>query len=279
VRLERNKSDVTAETLPTAEEWNRLWELDFEIVPLCYCFATNARDVAVSMEQLLEDRQRIKELVDEELPLACRLGPLIKPIAPSAMFGAHGACTMHGAVWGFARYIVGFARPQDMRGNVGACTLPDQNASSHLWNELENAKEKCLASMPSTACNDSAIGQAGKKVVRPKRSTEKCETQTKTKIVSFLVTHHQYYNGSCGNFVPVGVRELERKAVVSRGSVSKFFKAQFGSHKKYKLACCDRGKLGHSLRILNGDLTPSILFNRLDDQHAGSEAVDSEMAE
>lgn len=101
-----------------------------------------------------------------------------------------------------------------------------------------------------------------------KRSTAKGDARSK--IISALAKHHKYDNGSCGNFVPIGVRELERLAVVGKATASDFFSAKFnngerGGHAKYQIACRERGKLVDSLKLLLGEFPPSILFPNVSD--------------
>jgi len=98
-----------------------------------------------------------------------------------------------------------------------------------------------------------------------KRSTVKGEARAK--IIGGLNTHHEYDNGSCTNLTPIQVGEFARKINVSKSSVSAFLKAEFDEpgYSKYKIACKNAEILGQSLRILNGELTPSILFNQLGD--------------
>jgi hypothetical protein len=155
--------DVSSQVTPTADDWNHLWELDEELAFLSYDFAQKARDHSVPMAELLNARRKIKRLVDAHRKLARRLEPYIRPIAPSANFGSYGSCTMHGAIWGFAKYIVGFSEPQGMRRNVAAGPLPDINANSHLWNELESSKERLSGTVVDDAFVPAAlIGWQGK---------------------------------------------------------------------------------------------------------------------
>ncbi len=54
------------------------------------------------------------------------------------------------------------------------------------------------------------------KPVRPKRSTQKGNAQTK--LIAALTKHHQYQDGSCLNTEPIGVNELAQQAGVSSSS-------------------------------------------------------------
>jgi hypothetical protein len=92
---------------------------------------------------------------------------------------------------------------------------------------------------------------------RKKRSTSNGDAEAK--IISALTAHHKYANGSCENWEPIGSNELARQAMVGKATVSRFFEKQFGRG-KYLAACADKTRLIHSLRMLNGELTPKILF-------------------
>ena len=112
-------------------------------------------------------------------------------------------------------------------------------------------------------------------IPRAKRSTESGEARTK--LIAALTAHHGYKNDICNDFQPIGVGELSRKANVAKSTASEFFAEQFRGHSNYKVACRDTTKLMHSLRILNGELTPSILFNPLPgDPSDPSDPSDSE---
>ena len=97
-------------------------------------------------------------------------------------------------------------------------------------------------------------------------STEKGEAQAK--IVAALTLHHSYQSGSCLHLEPVGVRELAQKAGVAPGSVTNFFNKQFGGpeesdgHSKYKVVCRDPSRLAESLKVLNGEFSPHLLYGR-----------------
>lgn len=93
---------------------------------------------------------------------------------------------------------------------------------------------------------------------KPKVSTAQGEASAK--IGSALTTHHKYENGSCLYCEPIGVRKLGRMAEVSGSTVSKFFKEKFGGFNNYRAACRDPGTLANAIQILNGEVTPSILF-------------------
>jgi hypothetical protein len=101
---------------------------------------------------------------------------------------------------------------------------------------------------------------------KTKRSTERDEA--KTKIISALTEHHQYETDSILNQEPIGVNALARKARVGKASVSRFFCTEFndskpGGHSVYRRACKIKDALLHSLKLLRGEVRPSILHKAL----------------
>ena len=105
---------------------------------------------------------------------------------------------------------------------------------------------------------EAPMGEVVKPQVRPQKST--FEKPAWIKIVARLTKHHGYANGSLLNQTPIGVNDLAGKAVLSKGTVSKFFKDEFGNHENYKKACRDSGTLIVALKALNNEFTPKLLF-------------------
>lgn len=103
------------------------------------------------------------------------------------------------------------------------------------------------------------------------------EPDTFTKLTGALSKHHEYENGQADDGKPpIGVRELAEAAGVSPSRATDFFNAKFndgkrGGYEKYKRLCGDKDLISHSLRILNGDLTPAILSRTLKSDPAGKD--------
>jgi hypothetical protein len=88
-----------------------------------------------------------------------------------------------------------------------------------------------------------------------KKSTASGEAEEK--LIGALALHHRYENGWCDNQEPIGVRALARKAKVSEGSGTGFFKAHFEGHNAYKVTCTrDPRKLADKIGELVGDISP-----------------------
>ncbi len=93
---------------------------------------------------------------------------------------------------------------------------------------------------------------------KSKRSTVKGEGREK--LIAALTLHHEYADGGSLNLEPIGNNELARKAGVDRATASAFFKKQFKGHGKYKAACRDSGRLAATLKLLNGEFAPHLLY-------------------
>ncbi len=91
-----------------------------------------------------------------------------------------------------------------------------------------------------------------------KRSTHRGEARNK--LISTLTKHHRYANGSCLNSEPIRVNELARQANVSKSTASVFFKEEFKGHDAYRTKCQDTTILISSLKMLNGEFSPHILY-------------------
>src|SRR6266481_5357341 len=97
--------------IPSAQEWSELNSFDFDLHTLCVGLSLNAKGRAVQfvtaksgesktmppipkrrgkrvpIERVIEIREQIRELVDKNSSLAHRMHPLIRPIAPSSIYG------------------------------------------------------------------------------------------------------------------------------------------------------------------------------------------------
>ena len=93
---------------------------------------------------------------------------------------------------------------------------------------------------------------------KPKRSTVRGEARIK--LIAALTKHHKYADDCCLNLEPVGNNELARQVGVDQATASAFFKSQFSSHVKYRAMCSDAAKLTASLKLLNGEFAPHLLY-------------------
>ncbi len=112
-------------------------------------------------------------------------------------------------------------------------------------------------------CTDLAPGKG--KTEKPDRAkNRKLNGDARTKIIATLTEHHNYNNGAIGNYLPIGVGELAKKAQLgSKSTVTKFFTDEWGNKETgstgwpiYRSICCNparHDKLSAWLMILNGD--------------------------
>ena len=146
--------------------------------------------------------------------------------------------------------------------NSDQACLPEELLSSrNTMLVLDERKSLSPADLPPERPSSDDATPSG--TTKQKRSTINGEAHAK--IVAGLTAHHKYKDGSCLEWTPVQVNKFAAHVKVSPSTVSKFFKDQFAGHKKYQTACCDPVKLAFTLRMLNGELTPRILYNSLGD--------------
>ncbi len=113
-----------------------------------------------------------------------------------------------------------------------------------------------------TAVEPVEQGQTNKggKTVKPKKST--ANGDARAKLIGALTTHHQYSNGSCGDYQPIGINALARQAEVAPSTALAFFRKQFKSHKNYQRGCKVKSTLISVLKLLNDEFTPDMLIQR-----------------
>lgn len=143
-------------------------------------------------------------------------------------------------------------------------TTPDWTAFCH---QLEMEARDTTGVLAPVGDGETTSKRRGDGRVREKKSTVKGEAQEK--IISALILHHKYQDGGCLNLEPIGLGELARKAEVGKASVNRFFDKHFGvgkpkkgGHKKYIHVCGDITSLITSLKLLNGEFSPSALYGR-----------------
>jgi hypothetical protein len=156
-------------------------------------------------------------------------------------------------------------RWETIRVALQAQELPDPSAvESEIEWELSQAESHLRRDVSRINGGTTAPGAQPKPKRTRKHNTKRGDGETK--ISAALAKHHQYENNSCLNWAPIGVRELAQLAGVGNATVSRFFNNKFDNGKKagysnYKWACQnDRNRLLGSLRILQGDVTPHMLF-------------------
>lgn len=114
-----------------------------------------------------------------------------------------------------------------------------------------------LSCLPSQTAATAASNSATTK--KPKKSTVRGEAEAK--LIGFLTKHHQYAEGGCLNWEPIGSNVLADKADVGNSSANRFFNKWFGStknatdgYKNYRMACNGQNKLIAILMSINGEM-------------------------
>lgn len=78
-------------------------------------------------------------------------------------------------------------------------------------------------------------------------------------MISALTKHHEYENGSCKSFEPLGCSALAEELGLAKSTASEFFKRRFKDHAGYKILCISRN-ISTLLKILNLEVSPHNLF-------------------
>ncbi len=149
---------------------------------------------------------------------------------------------------GYGEATQGFPTEEGCRLLERLGELDRNGTTASLWREL-GVDSNCAERTEPPA-----------KTTKRKKSTSSGDALTK--IVSVLTEHHQYAQGSCLNQEPIGVKALARLAKVAPATASGFFLKTFKGHTQYQAACRDKDKLINSLKLLNNEFAPHILFSR-----------------
>ena len=127
-----------------------------------------------------------------------------------------------------------------------------------------NRKEESSAerSTPPTGEESDKAGSTAKK---PKRGTAPGEAGVK--IIAGLTEHHKFDGDSCLNLEPINVNKFADSIDVAGSTVSKFLKDSFDGFGKYKGHFCRNATtLTVAIQMLRGELPPTMLFNRIEDE-------------
>jgi hypothetical protein len=116
---------------------------------------------------------------------------------------------------------------------------------------------------PKDVPGEGLSGNGGGGQTRPKKSTFRGES--KLKLVGALTKHHRYADGACLEQTPINANALARKADVAKSTANAFFNREFAKGKKggyanYRRVCRDITALVAALKLLNGEMQPSVLL-------------------
>ena len=106
------------------------------------------------------------------------------------------------------------------------------------------------------------LGNSEPDTVARRRHAKRGSAQEKLRAA--LLHHHEYENGSVGKREPIGTRALAKLADCSPSAAKRFFDKQFGGDAEYERQCAN-GKIIEALKLLAGDVPPSLLSRELVD--------------
>jgi hypothetical protein len=218
---------------------------------------SRAADLAAAIELLLDEYE------------AFRLNP--QPWVPDADAVTH----RWNEVARLSR-LAGFGEPAVLAEAGLVLRYPGQpepirnREADELWiSKLRALQQKArLADTSSPDASVPTLAQQGAAAAAPpvqsakgqKRSTARGDARIK--LIAALTAYHQYDDGGCQNFDPVGSNKLAKMAAVSNDSASQFFKGEFGSHTGYQTACRDKYRLLRKLEELNEGSSARRTFGR-----------------
>ena len=90
------------------------------------------------------------------------------------------------------------------------------------------------------------------------RATRNYDRSASENVLPALLAHHQYDQGSIGNYDPISLVKLKKEFGIKKATAFRWFKTHFGGHQSYRVACKrDRGKpLQEKLKTLNDNYAP-----------------------
>jgi len=121
------------------------------------------------------------------------------------------------------------------------------------------------AASATTATSPNVESNEGKPRSIPPLPKSKRTTQRgggRPKLIAALTKHHQYENGSCQNFEPIGNNKLASLARVVPATASAFFKKEFRGYAPYAKQCERPTEFIATLKMLNGEFSPHHLYGR-----------------
>lgn len=160
-------------------------------------------------------------------------------------------------------------------------------AKAELVDELAVAVERFAIEFastndPSGARHQNGAALAGEqpstlvKSGKPDRISGHAPGDAEMKIISALTKWHEYADGGCLKTDPIVFSELARMASrdggpsVGKSTVSEFFQRKFGDGKtgglgrrNYLMACKDAATLAGVLKVLNDEITPYMILERI----------------
>lgn len=141
------------------------------------------------------------------------------------------------------------------------CRLPGLVEQMPLTAALDRLEGRAARSTETRPDTDTQALAAAPPPAR-KRSSRTDRGGGRMKLIAALTRHHRYADGGCLNLEPIGNNALAKAAKVSNATASAFFRDRFQGHAKYQALCRDASGLVTALKMLNGEYSPYILYER-----------------
>ncbi len=147
-------------------------------------------------------------------------------------------------------------------------------AFAAAFEKMFEAVSKAKAGGGTPSAEETATSQAAgneREQRERQRATRNYDRSASENVLPALLAHHQYDQGSIGNYDPISLVRLEKEFGIKKATASRWFKTHFGGHQQYRVACKrDRGKpLQEKLKKLNDDYAPFLTVDptRAEDQY------------
>ena len=148
------------------------------------------------------------------------------------------------------------------KANGGAGASPTDQAGEGEGNGGAGASddaEEAAASQPASQERDRRDETPTAPPIPPAGATQSTtrtyDRNASENVLPALLVHHQYDQGSIGNYDPISLVKLEKKFGIKKATASRWFQKNFGGHQWYRAACKrERGKpLQEKLKKMNED--------------------------
>ena len=173
------------------------------------------------------------------------------------------------------------------KANGGAGASPTDQAGEGEGNGGAGASddaEEAAASQPASQERDRRDETPTAPPIPPAGATQSTtrtyDRNASENVLPALLVHHQYDQGSIGNYDPISLVKLEKKFGIKKATASRWFQKNFGGHQWYRAACKrERGKpLQEKLKKRNEDYAAFLTLDptRSEDEY---EDVDDQPAD
>lgn len=259
-------------------------EMSFEAADISRRLRLEARNLEAATRRFLADRRPKREAIAfahergakavDEIIRGFSLG--IIPFAlprqmqeivrnPAAALGDASESAKHTGIWKPAVFLL-FGRKilpwleRDCLKTPGARKWAVEenpgdwpNWAANVIRAFAKVFTQCGKRLRSVAKTQSAGHRRGGALPTVKKLPRQTRGGSATKLIAALTKHHNYADGGCLNWKPIGNNDLAKAAGVSKATTSRFFKHEFKGYKTYKTQCENESILP-ALRLMNQDV-------------------------